>query len=296
MIRLLVPLAALLIAALAAASVLRRSRSGPTDPVGEPLKRVATRAFVWRSAGLLFGVVVALRLAFAPPSWLGLGLAVIAPAVALSVLCGVLAGELSGYKNRGPARCASLSARSVASYLPPVATRWMAGLTVLLAGLLTATTAAGSADDQGRPGRSLTVLCGGGAGDMYSSSNGPWPGLFYSGPIGGGTLAGLVAAAVVLHRIAHRPRPGAEVEVSDDALRRQSSRMVIAAAGLLVATSLTGAALFAGGAMLNVRCGPTWLPVLGWLTLATAALGFISAATFASVLLVPGRIPVGAPR
>jgi hypothetical protein len=296
MIRLLVPVAALLIAALAAASAFRRTRREPVAPVGEPLRPAATRAFMWRSAGLLLGVIVALRLAFAPPSWLGLGLAVTAPALALCILLGVLAGELSGYTSRGPARSATLSARSVRSYLPSVATRWTAGLTVVLAGLLTATTATGSPDDQGRAGRSLTVLCGGGVGELSSSSYGPWPGLFYSAPIGGGTLAGLIAGGVVLHRIAHRPRPGAEVEGPDDALRRRSSRMVMSAAGLLVATSLTGAALFAGSAMINVDCAPVWLTALGWLTLATAALGFVSAAGFASVLLIPGRIPVGAPR
>jgi hypothetical protein len=296
MIRLLVPFGALLIAALAAGSVLRRSRHERVASVGEPLRRAATRAFLWRSAGLLLGVVLALRLAFAPPSWLGLGLAITAPALALCILLGVLAGELSGYTNRGPARSAILHPRSVGAYLPPVATRWTSGLTLILAGLLTATTATGSPDDQGRAGRSLTLLCGGGIGELYSSSHGPWPGLFYSAPIGGGVVLGLAAAAVVLHRIAHRPRPGAEVEGPDDVLRRRSSRMVMSAAGLLVATSLTGAAFFAGSAMVSVDCPPAWLTLLGWLALGIAALAFVSAAVFGSVLLVPGRIPVGAAR
>jgi hypothetical protein len=293
MTRLLLPVGVLAVVMFAMAIALRRPRKSADDPAARVLGRVALRAVALRAIGLLAGGVVALKLAYAPPTWLGLGLAIAAPALSLCVLAGVLAGEAAGYGAAGSSRSASLVSRSPRAYLPRPATEWVIGLSVTLLVLLTAATAAASPDDMGRAGRSLTVVCrtalGGSADGPDVSSRGPWPGAFYSIPIGLATVAGLIAAVMVLLRIAHRPRPAAAVAGLDDALRRRSSKLVVAALGLLVSSSVAGVAFTAGGLLAGNGCGVGWLRVLGWFVIAVGAVGFVASAAFLTQLLVPGR-------
>jgi hypothetical protein len=298
MFRLLLPVGVLAAVMFAAVVALRRPRKSAADPAAAVLGRVALRAVALRAIGLVTGGVVALKLVYASPSWLGLGVAVAAPALSLCVLAGVLAGEAGGYGAVGISRSASLVSRSARAYLPWPATGWVAGLSAVLLVSLAATTAAGSADERGRAGRVLTVICGAlpGApsGGPDVSSAGPWPGVFYSVPIGLAALLGLGAAAAVLVRIARRPRPDAAVAGFDDALRRRSSKLVVAAAGLLVSTSVAGVAMTAGGVLARNGCGAVWLRAAGWFAMAVGAVGFIAAAAFLTQLLVPGRARVTA--
>jgi hypothetical protein len=204
------------------------------------------------------------------------------------VLAGVLAGEVLRDSRPGRLRSAPIATRSARSFLPPVATRWALGLTGALAILLAGTTLAGSPDRLGRAGRSLAVACGGSAESV--ATHGPWPGTYYSIPMALLVVAGLLATGGVLHRIVRRPLPDGELGAADVELRRRSARMVVAAAGLLVAVTLTGTAYFAGAAMVAIGCGPGWLAPLGWATLVLAVAGFVGSAAFTTVLLVPGRL------
>jgi hypothetical protein len=290
MTRLLLPAAVLAVVAYALAVALRRPRKSAHDPARGVLERVAVRAVALRAVGLLAGGVVALKLVYAPPSWLGLGVAIAAPALSLCVLAGVVAGEAGGYGAAGASRSASLVARSWRAYLPHPAAEWVAGLAALLLVLLIGASAAGSPDDAGRAGRALTISCGEPtAGSLAASSQTPWPGVFYSVPIGLAAVLGLSAAGMVLLRIARRPRPDAALAPLDDALRRRSAKLVVAAAGLLVSTSVAGVALTAGSALTGTGCGSGWLRPLGWIVMGIGAVGFVAAAAFLTQLLVPGR-------
>jgi hypothetical protein len=118
----------------------------------------------------------------------------------------------------------------------------------------------------GRVGRSLSRQCSPG----LSASNGPWPGLFYSVPLGIVVVVGLVGAAVALRALVLRPRSVSDPElvVADDALRRGSAEAVVAAAGVMVSASLLAVALTAGSALIGFACAPT-----SWTLLGVALLG-----------------------
>jgi hypothetical protein len=265
-LRILIPLAGLLIVALVVARALRRNRPGHTPAAGRPGRskaakasaRAARLAVLWRGVGVLAGAVVAARLAYAPPAWLGLGLAFAAPMFALFVLAGVLAGEAVRYGRSGRAQSVPRWDRSV---LPGAETRWVAGLTGALVVLLTVTTAVGSPDESGRAGRSLSVACSTDAG--FTLASGPWPGSYYSIPMAVAVAAGMLATAAVLHRVARRPASGSELSAAVE-LRRRSARTVMAAAGLLVAVILTGTAYLAGAALVGIGCETGWYGPAGW--------------------------------
>ena len=103
----------------------------------------------------------------------------------------------------GPIRTAAVEVRRVGDYLPRRLGWAVAAAGGLLLVLVVATTAAGSPDDLGRAGRSLVRQCTPG----IVESHGPWPGLFYTGPLAVVVLAGLVLAGVALRAIVRRPGP-----------------------------------------------------------------------------------------
>lgn len=207
----------------------------PVPDDAHRLRAVARTTTRWRWAGLAAGVaglVVA-----AQTGSLGRGAMLAGPVLALGVLLGVVVGELRVAPQRGEVRSAVLETRRVRDYVPR-ATSWaVAAAVVVGAGLLTATTVTGSADDLGRAGRSLAYRCS----DTLSGAAGPWPGSFYSLPLAAVVLGGLAATALALRAVTLRPRQGEDPWV-DDALRRHAARAVVAAAGLLVAVPLAGVA------------------------------------------------------
>jgi hypothetical protein len=240
------------------------------------------RGNAWRLAGLVIGLGVAVMLASGPPAWLGLGQALAAPGFALCLLAGVILGELRP-RPEGPHRTATLEVRDVGRYLPRALTRWLVAFAVILAALLVVTTAAGSPDDQGRPGRALAVSCG----PNLSLAGGPWPGRFYSVPIGIAVLLGLGAALVTARFVAGRRRHEDDEPEGDEAARRRSTRIIVAAAGVLAAAPLAGCALLAGAVLRNVDCGGSWTPVLAGSCLALAGAATLGAAAFAANVLFP---------
>src|SRR5690349_928423 len=97
----------------------RRPMVTPLLDSADAVGRTARRVVAGRTGGLVVGLVAALALANAPASWLGLGLALAAPAFAIGLLGGVLVGELIAVGPLPPVRTATLEVRRVRSYLPP---------------------------------------------------------------------------------------------------------------------------------------------------------------------------------
>lgn len=196
-----------------------------------------------RLLGIALGAAVAWQTAAHLP--LGRGYALAGPAFAMVLLLTALAAERFAPRPAatGP-RSASLTVRRIRDYLPVYPT-WVAGLgTVLLIGLLTATTAAGVADDLGRAGRAIANRCA----DQVQTST-PWPGSYYSIPILAATGACLALAAVALQAVTRRPR-----FVGDDGARRRAAEVIISGYGIAVLTPLAGVALAAVNGAMTVRC------------------------------------------
>lgn len=240
----------------------------------------------WRLAGLGLGVGAA---AFtASVGSLGLGVMLAPTVFGICVIAGVVVGELGTIPRRGGIRTAALETRTVGDYLPRRRGAMVAASTLGLGAVLVTTTLMGSADDMGRAGRSLSRLCG----PEHAASAGPWPGLFYSLPLGVAIAIGLFGAAVALRAVVLRPRSGStpELVVADDVLRRQSAEAVVAATGVMVAASLLGVALAAGGALLGFACPPSSWTVLGGVLLAVGALMLFLAVWCLALLLGGPRI------
>ncbi|GAA2388883.1 hypothetical protein GCM10010170_100230 [Dactylosporangium salmoneum] len=234
----------------------------------------------WRGAGVLAGLVAG-AVVMQTGGSLGRGALFAAPAFSACVLAGVLGGELSVRPAGGPVRTAAVEVRRARDYLPRGLTRVVATAAAVLAVLLVATTAAGNADDMGRPGRMLWVACG----PDVREGRGPWPGSYYSVPLAIVVLAGLVAAGAVLHRIAARPRVG-----DDDTTRRRSARAVIAAVGIMVALPAAGVSAVAGGAIIGTSCLPD---AGGQALLALAAAQTLLLAWCGAALLIPAPARAG---
>jgi hypothetical protein len=195
-------------------------------------------------------------------------------------------------------RSARLTPRRIRDYLPRSPTIGLAVLGGALLALLTITTVTGSADDQGRPGRTIRFDCPPGEwGTAITSGRGPWPGTFYSVPIFLTVLATVAVAAVVLRAVVHRPHVDA-IDLSADGYRRRSASTVVATLGLVVAVPLAGSAVFAAAAIRGESCAPRVVELMtGPLSLlaftATLAIGY-----FGALLIVPparDRVPVGGP-
>lgn len=272
---------------------VQAARASPTEYLTARELDVRRRWFrgIGTLLGLLGGVIVAVTDA------LGRGLLLAAPVAALGLLLGVLVSEVSVRPPMGPRRTASLTVRRAVDYLPRPLTGVVAGTGVLLVGMMTATTLAGSSDDLGRVGRVLTVQCTANS----SQSAGPWPGVFYTAPLAVLLLVGVLLALVVLHRVVARPpllRPAEGVDAArgtpssrdlaraDDVLRAQAARAVVAAVGVLLSLPLTGMALVTAQVLGRSGCGSLWWPLGAAVALLVAALGFAVLCWSVSVSLV----------
>jgi hypothetical protein len=237
---------------------------GPSAPGHSTAGEVRTkrRIMAWRLTGLVTGILAALTLAAGPPDWLGLGVALAGPTFALWLLAGVVVGEITGTAPAGATRTAAIEVRAARLFLPRAMTWWVVALTVGLTVFLALTSLVADVDDMGRVGRSLTVICGADRSETVS----PWPGAYYSLPIGAAVLVGLGAAALAAGAVARRrrPQPDEAARTADDQVRRASARAITAACGVLTATPLAGSALFAGGALLRVGCASRLLHLAGF--------------------------------
>lgn len=183
---------------------------------------------------------------------------------------------------QGPTRTAAVEVRRARDYLPRHLGRVVAGAAVGLLVLVAATTAAGSPDDLGRPGRSIGRQCTA----ATFESHGPWPGSFYTGRLAIVVLAGLLLAGVVMHTVARRPRSGNAL-AGDDALRTAAARTVTGAAGVLIAIPLAGVSLTAAGGLLGITCAPPSWTVMGVALLALTLAALALLCWCAAAILTP---------
>lgn len=247
----------------------------------------------WRALGLALGLIAGVLML--SDGGLGRGPMLAAPIFGLWVLMGVIVGELLIPAPGGPIRRATLEVRRIRDYLPRGLTTVVTATTALLGGILVATTLAGSADDQGRAGRSLARECTA----IMGEATGPWPGSYYSVPLALAVGVGLLGAALASRVIVRRPRRGEDRAVDDEARRRAVSA-VVAASGILVAVPLIGVSLTAAGALLRVSCRPEWWSTLAWslLVLAVALvilLGWCAATLLPRAVGRAGAPPIGLP-
>lgn len=209
-------------------------RRGDAPASTSPEARTLSR---WRWAGILAGVVLAL--ATISVGALGRGPLLASVVFGLCVLGGVLVGELGVRPSHAALRAATLEPRSVRSYLPTGLGIVVATSTVVLIGLMIATTVVGSPDDLGRAGRTLRYS----PDPTHGSSAGPWPGSYYTVPATIALVLAAIATAVVLWQVTLRPRAGDQM--GDDALRRRSAEAVTAAWGVAAGIPLAGISLIA---------------------------------------------------
>jgi len=247
------------------------------------------KAVRWRWAGLGLGVVVASVTAVTVTAGLyNLGAMLSPTAFGLCVMAGVVVGELSKIPRRQGVRTAALETRTVGGYLPRRLSGVVGASAVGLGALLVTTTLMGSADDQGNAGRFLARQCS----PEVGGATGPWPGSFYSVPLGIAVVVGLLGAALALRTIVLRPRSGSDPDLAaaDDVLRRRSAEAVMAATGVMVAASLSGVAFVAGLQLHRIACPPMLWTIFGLALVAAGALMLLLTA-WCLALLVGRRFP-----
>jgi hypothetical protein len=199
------------------------------------------------------------------------------------VLAGVLVGELRVGAPGGPVRRGALEVRRIRDYVPRALSSAVVVAGILLAVVLASTTAAGSADDLGRAGRSLERRCSA----VTAEGAGPWPGSYYALPLAVVVLCGLLAAGLVLIRVVRRPLQS-EDRAIDEGLRRSAAGAVTAAVGLLIVVPLAGISTVAAAALSNITCRPeSW--TVAAIALAVLAVASLVLATWcASTLMARG--------
>ncbi len=262
---LLAVVACLIAGVLLALKLKRAARPAAVLEESAALPALVTRRTAgWRWAGVTGGLVAGG--AAAASGALGRGLLLAAPVFGLCVLAGVVVGETSVRSPKGRTRMAALEVRRVRDYLPRGLARAVVGAAALLLALLAVTTATGTADDVGRPGRMLLLQCT----TALQQGASPWPGSFYSVPLVALVLTGLVAASAALRVVVRRPRAGADTATvaADDALRQRAAQTITGACGILVTLPLAGACLLTAVALLSLSCRPTWWTFAGWSLLA----------------------------
>ena len=270
-------LLALVVPSVAVLAALAAPRA-PLPDGADRLARVARTTHAWRLGGLLLGGAAA-AVAVAAGS-LGRGPMLAVPIVAWGLLGGVLVGEMRVDAPSGAERRAELEVRRVRDVLPPGLAAAAAGCTGYLLTLLAVTTAMGSADDLGRPGRALAVRCT----EALTEARTPWPGTYYSLPLAALVVGGALGAALALARVRSRPRQG-EDRATDDALRRDAARAVVAATGLLAAAPLLGIAPVTVIALNGTSCAPTAWRVGAVVLLATVPAVLALTTWFVAVLV-----------
>jgi hypothetical protein len=265
----------------------RRQRRLEFEALGRGAELVGYRKAVgWRWAGLVLGVVAALKTASIGS--LGLWLMLAPTVFGLCVIGGVALGEVATIPRREGVRTAALETRTIGRYLPRRLSGLVAAGTAGLGALLVATTLMGSADDLGRAGRSLSRQCS----PTSSASHSPWPGWYYSVPLGLAVAVGLLGAVFALRMVVLRPRRGSApgLVAADDVLRRRSAEAVVAATGVIVAASLFAVALLAGARLISFDCSPASWTTFGAVLLAVAVAALLLTGGCLALLLVGPRI------
>ncbi|MCT1458107.1 hypothetical protein M3G03_00865 [Aestuariimicrobium sp. p3-SID1156] len=263
----------LLLLILTPALMVRRQRLLPDRLTHPALRQMRSLQLTSRWLGLVIAALIALA-AMVTPSRFGRGFMMAPGLFSYGMLLALLGGELWVWRCARTDGVASLETRSNTSYISwrPVATlaTCLAVLAVLLVWALGTQDSDPSSYSYGRA--HVTVHPDGG-----TSSWGPFPGSFYSGPIAIMLAIGLVMLALGIVITLRRPRNGADpvVVAVDDAARRETIEAMIAA----VTAGVAGTLVFCS--LLSIR-GSLW-----WLV--ASVTGVVACAWAFSVLLVPGR-------
>ncbi|MDX2543273.1 hypothetical protein ACOT81_21890 [Streptomyces sp. WI04-05B] len=198
-----------------------------------------------RWSGLAIGIVVAQQLIEINSGDIAMPLVFAITAFGLCAVGGVLLGDALTLRPQEAVRTASLAPRLVRDQVPPR----MAPLLLLQAASLVALLVIGAftASDPtraDRAGRVLTITCEG-----MRTSMGPWPGLYYSGPMFAALAVGTPVCVWALRRIAHGQ--------GDDQQRRDRAWAITGAWGLLVSSQVLLVALMIFVALTEEACaGP----------------------------------------
>ncbi|WP_199921463.1 hypothetical protein [Streptomyces bicolor] len=218
-----------------------------------------------RWSSLAIGIVSAQQLVTMESGDIAMPLVFAITAFGLCAVGGVLLGDALTLRPQEAVRTASLAPRLVRDQVPPrmaplLLVQAASLVTLLVIGAVTAT----DPERIGRPGRVITVTCEG-----VRASLGPWPGLYYSGPMFAALAVATPVCVWALRRIAHGP--------GDEQQRRDRAWAITGAWGLLVSSQVLLVVVMIFIALTEKACaGP-----LGAVTIVVICpLGLLSLFTF----------------
>ncbi len=263
-------LAGALVVALLVGLITRAARRGREGDVAVEWRMVRLTRLGGVVVGAVGGWIVAASGSY------GTG-AMLAPAVfGLCVLMAVALGETVVRPAR-PAglRSAALETRRVRDYLPRAATWVVGAMALFMAGTLTLTTLTASRD--GFTGSMRALECS--AAD-FGHTRTPYAGSFYSAPLALVLLVVLVVAGLAARQVVRRPRGMSSTDEGDDALRRRSLDVVVAATGIAVCAPLFGIATSTASALRGLAsaepsCAPPWAGIVGLTELVVAPIALV---------------------
>lgn len=274
----------------AAVLAVRRSRAITFDEERYPglaaLRRATLRS---RYVGIACSVIV--FFVVAALGRFGQGLFVAPSAAGVVVIVAILMGQWLTYTRARTVGSAGVERRQVGDYLPARLRTIATALPLVLVAVAAWTTLAATPDASGLA-RAFTHPCTTHLLDqeqVHFSTSTPFPGGYYTAGMAIGILAVLALAWVGLVATTRRPRNGADLELVrvDDALRRQTAEGIVAAFGLVVATTLAGLCYAAAVTVGAEACTAAY--VLGsWALAAVALVALALSLWFAVIVLVPG--------
>ncbi|GAA1871245.1 hypothetical protein [Asanoa iriomotensis] len=245
-----------------------------------------------RLAGLAAGLFAAWLLTAGDEA--GLRPAFAVPVLAALLAAGLLTADRTVARPVGTGvRSARLVRRRTLDLVPAVPATGVALLTVALGGLLGVTgpastphTRSMSIPNNPLDGRHIGCVSGG------IAQSGPWPGWFYAIPIGATLVLAAIAAVVALRRVVTRPVDGP----AGDAYRRDTAVSIVAALGVLVGTSVAGAAHFTHSVLGQplVCADPVAQEARPWLV-ALMVVGVVATAYYAVRLVFPSAAATAGP-
>jgi len=287
-----VAVAVLLIAA--AILALRRSRAITFDEERYPGLAALRRATLSsRYVGIAGGVIV--FFAIAALGRFGQGLFIAPAAAGAVIIAAIVVGQQLTYTRARTAGIAGVERRQLGDYLPDRLATIAAVLLLVLVAVAAWSTLAATSDESGLA-RAFTHSCttqlwdqAGYHEEAHLVASTPFPGGYYTAGMAIGILAVLALAWLGLVATTRRPRNGADPELVrvDDALRRQTAEGIVAALGLVVATTLAGLCYAAAVTVGTEACTAAY----GLGSWALAAIAFVALALslrFAVIVLVPG--------
>lgn len=241
-----------------------------------------------RLGGLVVGIAAAVVIIVLAP--VGLGVVLGPSLVAAGLMLGTAIGEVAV---RGPAwdgEKENAGPRALWSAIPRNLTVAVGIAVLLFAGTLAATTATAASDAHPGGSRTVQVVCT--SGQLATAT--PWPGSYFSVPLGIIVGCGVVIAAAAVILVVRRPR-GATVSDGVDLarVRRANARPIVEGIAGLLGVAFGSAVLAAGTALVNIGCGSTTHRIVGWVLLILAIIAMLGALRYVARLLFgpSGRQP-----